>query len=190
MPAFVVLPADSNISGTLQLLKAENSRSAIVDTAYSLFANQGYAATSMRQIAESADLALGGIYNHFSSKEAIFQAILREHHPYQSLGFLLSLDEITRTTAKILLDEFDKHPEFFNLMLVEIVEFKGKHLPELFESVLHDMPPPVSWRAFLSMLVSYQITRLLFASTMPSGTQQLSSDAFIDIFLQGILKTE
>jgi hypothetical protein len=44
---------------------------------------QGYHATSMRQIAERADLALGGIYNHFASKEDIFEAIIMDKHPYK-----------------------------------------------------------------------------------------------------------
>ena len=46
---------------------------------------QGYHATSMRQIAERADLALGGIYNHFTSKEEIFEAIIVDKHPYKKV---------------------------------------------------------------------------------------------------------
>ena len=65
------------------------TRSLLLDTAHLLFVNQGYAATSMRQIAESAGLALGGIYNHFPSKEAVFQTILMERHPYQQIMPLL-----------------------------------------------------------------------------------------------------
>ena len=49
--------------------KGETTRIAIEDAAVKLFMEHGYHATSMRQIAEHAGLALGGIYNHFSSKE-------------------------------------------------------------------------------------------------------------------------
>ena len=48
--------------------KGETTRLAIEDAAVNLFMEHGYHATSMRQIAERAGLALGGIYNHFSSK--------------------------------------------------------------------------------------------------------------------------
>ena len=65
MSAYVVLPPDLNTYGTAQMLKGEHTRGSIINAAHSLFANQGYAATSMRQIAEEAGLALGGIYNHF-----------------------------------------------------------------------------------------------------------------------------
>ncbi|MCE7861481.1 MAG: TetR/AcrR family transcriptional regulator, partial [Chloroflexi bacterium CFX2] len=56
--------------------KGEVTRLAIEDAAVELFIEQGYHATSMRQIADRAGLALGGIYNHFASKEEIFEAIV------------------------------------------------------------------------------------------------------------------
>jgi AcrR family transcriptional regulator len=46
---------------------------------------QGYHATSMRQIADRAGLALGGIYNHFKSKDEIFEAIIVDKHPYKKI---------------------------------------------------------------------------------------------------------
>jgi AcrR family transcriptional regulator len=172
------------------LAGAEHSRGAILDAAQALFIQQGYAATSMRQIANHAGLALGSTYNHFPAKETIFQTILNERHPYQHLGALLTPGHFDRQKAQSLLDELDQHPEFLNLMLIELVEFKGRHLPELFENNLRDLPSPAPWRAFLSMVVSYHLTRLLLANTMPPGAQQISPDAFIDIFLIGILKPE
>ncbi len=62
--------------------KGEVTRLAIEDAAVNLFMEHGYHATSMRQIAEQAGLALGGIYNHFSSKEELFEAIIIDKHPY------------------------------------------------------------------------------------------------------------
>jgi TetR/AcrR family transcriptional repressor of nem operon len=56
--------------------KGEVTRLAIEDAAISLFLEHGYHATSMRQIADQAGLALGGIYNHFKSKEALAAEIL------------------------------------------------------------------------------------------------------------------
>jgi AcrR family transcriptional regulator len=106
------------------------TRSLLLDAAHSLFVNQGYAATSMRQIAESAGLALGGIYNHFPSKEAVFQTILMERHPYQQIMPLIQkmqaepFGNFNESTARGLLNELGQHPKFFNLMLVEMVEFK------------------------------------------------------------------
>ena len=67
------------------LTKKERTRQAIEQAAYELFMEQGFNATSMRQIAERAGLALGGIYNHYKSKEEIFRAIILDRHPYKQI---------------------------------------------------------------------------------------------------------
>ena len=180
----------------MQSNKGGHTRSLLLDAAHLLFINQGYAATSMRQIAESAGLALGSIYNHFPSKEAVFQTILMERHPYQQIMPLLKKMQVNpfgnfdRRIAQNLLNELDQHPLFFSLMLVEMVEFKGKHLPELFENVLCGVPPPAWLRVYLSMYLSYYMTQSLLIGLGASDTQEYSLDAFVDIFLYGILKSE
>ena len=180
----------------MQLTRGARSCGLLLDAAYPLFVNQGYSATSMRQIAESAGLALGGIYNHFPSKETVFQAILIERHPYQQIMPLLKkmqvnpFSDFDRNTVRNLLNELGQHPKFFNLMLIEMVEFKGKHLSELFENVFCGVPPPARLRVYLSMFVSYHMTQSLLIGSMPSDAQEYSLDAFVDIFLYGILKSE
>jgi len=47
--------------------------------ALELFSSEGYAATSMRRIAEEAGLQAGGIYNHFPTKQAILVDLLETH---------------------------------------------------------------------------------------------------------------
>jgi AcrR family transcriptional regulator len=166
-------------------------RSRLLEAGQTLFSSQGYAATSMRQVAEKAGLALGSIYNHFSSKEAIFQAILLEYNPFTHSNLRPLPENFDRHQVKILLDEMDKQPEFFNLILVELLEFKGKHLPILFEEISGDNPPSSSWRVLISMLISYHVTHILLASTSPAGIQtQISPDAMMDFLLNGILESE
>ena len=57
--------------------KGEQTRARIVDAAYSLFIQRGYAATSMRAIAEASGLALGGLYAHFKGKEDIWVEVFQ-----------------------------------------------------------------------------------------------------------------
>jgi AcrR family transcriptional regulator len=45
------------------------TRQRLLDEAERLFRERGYAATSLEQIAEAADVTKGAIYGHFSSKE-------------------------------------------------------------------------------------------------------------------------
>jgi AcrR family transcriptional regulator len=61
--------------------RGEQTKSDITSAAFELFSRQGYHGTSMRQIAQAAGIALGGIYNHFDNKEQIFVQVLLEHHP-------------------------------------------------------------------------------------------------------------
>jgi AcrR family transcriptional regulator len=66
--------------------KGERTRTTIIDAAYQLFLRNGYHGTSMRDIARAAGIALGGIYNHFETKEDIFQAMLNERHAFMNIA--------------------------------------------------------------------------------------------------------
>jgi AcrR family transcriptional regulator len=194
--------------------KGEQTRQGILSAAYDLIIRQGYAATSMRQIAEKTGLALGGIYNHFSSKEEVFRAIIAERHPFFQIVPVLNsapgntVEEYVRNAAHRLVDELKRHPEFLNLMLVEIVEFKARHVPVVFDKLYplllpivqhisalqgnpRAIPPVVLARAFLGMFFSYYITETLMGRTVPREFRDAHAiDYFVDIFLHGILEPE
>src|SRR3990172_10436454 len=129
------------------LTKGERTNRAILEAAYKLFTEQGYAATSMRQIAEKSGLALGGIYNHFTSKEEVFAAIVEERHPFFQIVPILSdvegrsVEEYVRNAAHTLVEQLGHYPEFLNLMLTEIVEFKPTHVPLVFTKMYPMMLP-------------------------------------------------
>lgn len=53
-----------------------DTRSAILQAASRLFARQGYAATSIRQIAEEAGIGKATIYHHFPDKQAVVLELL------------------------------------------------------------------------------------------------------------------
>ncbi len=55
--------------------EARNTRERILDAALALFAAQGYAGTSLRQIAQVVDIKESAIYAHFESKEAVFRTL-------------------------------------------------------------------------------------------------------------------
>lgn len=195
-----------------KLKKGDLTRIAIEDAALALYMEQGYHATSMRQIAESAGLALGGIYNHFKSKEEIFEAIIVDKHPYKKmLPAVLeaeggTLDEFFRNALRIVIAELSKQPDYMNLMFIEIVEFNGRHgsailseiapkvLP-IFEKIIRGRKdlrvknPALLMRTFFGLILSYFVTDLLVSNSvisklMPKNTEE----TYIDLFLHGILK--
>lgn len=62
--------------------RADNRLAAVLDAAARLFAQRGYAATSMRDIAQAASMLPGSLYYHFAAKEdllaAVYEAGVRE----------------------------------------------------------------------------------------------------------------
>ena len=52
------------------------SRQAILDTAARLFRQEGYAASSLRAIADACDMKAGSLYYHFESKDQIVSEVL------------------------------------------------------------------------------------------------------------------
>jgi AcrR family transcriptional regulator len=62
----------------LRTQHAEATRRAVLDAARSLFGRQGYAQTSVDQIAAAARVTKGAVYHHFSGKEALCRAVYDE----------------------------------------------------------------------------------------------------------------
>lgn len=195
------------------LTKGKTTRILIEDSAIELFMEQGYHATSMRQIAERAELALGGIYNHFSSKEDIFQAIIIDKHPYKKVLPAIieaegeTVEEFFHNAAQIVMKELKSQPYYIKLMLIEIVEFNGKHgaslikeiapkaLP-IFEKIVKSRKnlrvthPALLLRSFIGMAMSYMLTEIVISNSiiqklMPKN----AADAYVDIYLHGVLKS-
>jgi AcrR family transcriptional regulator len=52
-----------------------STREALVDVGVRLFAERGYAATSLDAIVAAADVTKGALYHNFSGKQALFQAV-------------------------------------------------------------------------------------------------------------------
>lgn len=69
-----------------------STRDRILDAAERLFAARGFSGTAMRDIAARVDLNPASLYNHFDSKEALYEAVLE-----RGLGPLFeTLDTLAR----------------------------------------------------------------------------------------------
>jgi AcrR family transcriptional regulator len=62
--------------GSLAPPAPSQTRERILDVAEALFADQGFAGTSVRDIAAAAGLTAASLYNHFDGKEALYAAVL------------------------------------------------------------------------------------------------------------------
>ncbi|MCM2504892.1 TetR/AcrR family transcriptional regulator [Aureimonas altamirensis] len=63
----------------MSYLKGLQTASTIRKEAERLFAARGYAAVSMRDIAEAVGIRVGGLYNHFPTKQDILRDLLVRH---------------------------------------------------------------------------------------------------------------
>ena len=196
------------------LSRGEQTRNAILQAAHDLFVQQGYHGTSMRQIATRAGLALGGLYNHFASKEEVFQAVFLAFHPYHEVLPLIaesqgdSLEALVRDAIRRMVEVVEGRPDFLNLMFIEVVEFKSAHAQQLMvellprglailqrfaqagEGQIRPIPPPIVVRSFLGLFMAYYITDLIFIEASPEEFRKDAMDYFLEIYLHGLLKEQ
>lgn len=71
---------------------------AIQTAARRLFGTQGFAATTMDEIAEGAGIAKGAVYHHFKTKEAVFEAVF----DLVSRDLLVEIDSAARAEKDVL----------------------------------------------------------------------------------------
>ena len=57
--------------------KGEKTAEMILDSAEECFARMGYAGTTLRVVAQKVGIRIPSLYNHFESKEALYQAVLK-----------------------------------------------------------------------------------------------------------------
>ncbi|OGO21284.1 MAG: hypothetical protein A2Z14_14455 [Chloroflexi bacterium RBG_16_48_8] len=190
--------------------QTQDTRTQILEAAQHLFIEQGFHGASMRQIAQEAGIALGGIYHHFTSKEKIFQIIFENNHPYHEVLPILehaqgdTPEALVRNAAVRMLQALQARPHFLKLIFIELVEFKGIHLAGLMSSVLprgvklierfleeqstlRPLPAAALLRSFLGLFISYYLGELMLD---PSGSSQFNEttfEYFVDIYLHGIL---
>ena len=56
-------------------LYSEATRAALLETATAMFAERGFARTSLDDIAVATQVTRGAVYHHFESKQALFEAV-------------------------------------------------------------------------------------------------------------------
>ncbi len=193
--------------------KSAETRANIVDAAYHLFLDQGYSATSMRHISQRAGVTVGALYNHFSTKEEIWKEVILTRHPYHEiLPLLLSaegdtIEDVVRGAARLLIRELYKRSDLFNLMFIEIVEFRAKHTADLVQVLLPRLGelqrlfvgkqrpaaqhPAFDLAALLSgLFFSYYITGIFMQNIPGLAVDEDSLDQFVKLYLYGILEEE
>jgi AcrR family transcriptional regulator len=127
--------------------KGELTAERILDAAEALFAERGYAGTSLRDVANRVELRIPSLYNHFPSKDALYAAVLaRGIGPVlELLGEYASADASQRDTAVLVarvMGVLRRHPHLPKLIQHETLTGGARLTP-----MLRDWIAPVFGRA-------------------------------------------
>ena len=68
-------------------MMANDTKERILDAALEMFSRNGYAGTNIRELSASLGLVKSGVYKHFESKEAIWNALLDKMIAYYEEHF-------------------------------------------------------------------------------------------------------
>ena len=108
-----------------------------------LFIKQGFHATSMRDIAKSAGISMGNVYNYFPTKEAIFESIVDQYQSVVDLKLKSIFAEIDeplepsnlRKLGELLGQLVNQHSDFWLLMYIDVLEFQNRHFRKMFDGI-------------------------------------------------------
>ena len=125
---------------------SNEKRNTIIETAKRLFAEGGFAATSVADIARVAELPVGSIYTYFSSKEELIRSIVDDgwadfrSRLRESFATTESPEEIFRLLLDTFLPELLDDLDFITILLTEgivytRIEEKAQELSTIISSV-------------------------------------------------------
>lgn len=118
--------AEDQVAGRMALVE---------DAALSLFRERGFHGVGLREIADTAGVSLGNIYNYYESKEAIFESVFGrlyaafagpEEPLQQYLARCCFPDDIAEMGAAIG-KMVERHGDYLTLLYIDIAEFGGVH---------------------------------------------------------------
>ncbi len=93
---------------TAKETKTNPRRRALLDAALTVFTRYGYQKTSMDEVARAAQLSRQGLYLHFSTKEELFRAALRNTLENSSAAAVAALTNASLPLDQRLVRAFDE----------------------------------------------------------------------------------
>jgi AcrR family transcriptional regulator len=188
--------------------QAEERRHQILDVALEVFAAKGFQGTSVKDIAQAADISLGLMYHYFASKDDLFLAVV-EHHSFlpqlkkiltdtqgrpfsqvfNDLGTsFLDLLEKKSGLVKIFFQEIQFNEEIAGIwanLMREGVSLLQKYLDlQVVAGNLRHHNTEVTARSMFSIVVMYHLTRTIYPPSLKSRNKYLQE--IMDNLLNGI----
>jgi len=210
------LPSSPN-TDTPHRPAGEERRRQIIAEAIRCFAAKGFRGTTIRELAGAVGLTEAALYRYFPSKEALYQAIIDEkiaapspiaeveqaasagddHAVFAGLAreFLESIESDPSFLRILLYTGLEDHElaaSFFDQRIRRLREFVAGYIERRSrEGAFRAVDPKLCARAFLGMVVDYQIVRHVFhqKDVYPAGPEEVA-EIFVTIFLDGMRAPE
>lgn len=192
----------------------EQRREQILRAAGDIFARKGYAAATMPEIAELAEVAVGTIYNYYTSKRELFIAVIRNliiTVPLLDLIDKMPEAEIASTFKQImqnrfnlietepvsripsLMGEIQRDPEMKALWAEQFIRpfftrMEGVCRTLMASGKFRRMDPAVATRAIGGLILGFLMLKLMEGETSPLNKlpQDELSDALMSFVLHGL----
>lgn len=198
----------------------EEKKGRIEGAAKQLFINQGFHATSMRDIAGRTGTSLGNLYNYYRTKEEILESIIRKYQKVIDERLRAMFDGIEEPFQPESLIKFgtlvkemvNDHHDFWLLMYIDVLEFENRHFRKMFEglseqlrrrfetyfarlkkskAIYDGIDPVIGFTAAYMQFFNYFLVEKLFGGNRHFG---ISDDQVIvrltEIFCRGVMRPE
>jgi AcrR family transcriptional regulator len=197
-------------------LRARDARAAILDATMTLVARQGFARTSLDEIAEAAGVSRGAIYWHFKGKHDLLAAIVTEVSPVPRVAALfgeaegMPFEELAGRVYDAYFDFLDRRIDFLRAVMAEVpanpdlsAVFLQHVAGPLFGALgaylarqaarehLRAVHPLLAAQALFGPLLVHFLIRDLLERQLGRGfAPDEVKDAFLGIFFNGIKRQE
>lgn len=100
-------------------------RQELVQKCFDLFAEKGYSAVTMRQIAKYLDVSTGTLYHYFPSKEALFLQLVEQLTQQDIMTFFAETNNAQTMSERLdaMINFMDKYEDYFFKQTVLYFDF-------------------------------------------------------------------
>ena len=134
---------------SMSVSEVDTTRDRLLEAAVQLFAARGFRGASLRELAEAVGITPPALYNHFSSKEALYRAAVRETFERSGGRLLAALQtqrppmERLREFLRELATETRERTDFRHLLMRELLDGDREHLEFLARQVFDPVMEPL-----------------------------------------------
>jgi AcrR family transcriptional regulator len=147
---------------SLRAEQVTQTRAALVAAARRLFGRDGFAATSVEDIAREARVTTGALYHHFATKTALFESVFEQVH----VGML----EASATAAAGAPDEVESLARGFEAFLDAVLE------PDVQQIIITDAPAVLGLARFTELDERYAFSAIVGALQSAAAAGKLRVD--------------